>query len=244
MNFFQSIKLLLNGNKKFYGLFYSDLGFFPKNKKLYSIALTHRSASYKTKSGALINNERLEFLGDAIIEAVVTEFLYKFFPEKDEGFLTQLRSKIVSRESLNSIAIKIGIKDHLIAKFDVENNKHVFGDAFEAFVGAIFLDQGYLLTKRFINKFIFRNYIDIKELVSEDRNYKSRLIEWAQKYKIELNFDVSDDTDNNNKFHCKIFIANKFSAEGLGFSKKYAEQQAAMQVVKNIEDESEGYLEI
>jgi len=244
MSFFQSIKLLLNSNKKFYGLFYSDFGFIPKNKRLYSIALTHRSASFKTKSGSLINNERLEFLGDAIIEAVVTEFLYKFFPEKDEGFLTQLRSKIVNRDSLNAIAIKMGIKKYLVAKFDVEDNKHVFGDAFEAFVGAIFLDQGYYLTKSFINKFIFKNYIDIKELVREDRNYKSRLIEWAQKYKVELSFKVSDDTDTNNKFRCKIFVSNKFSAESVGFSKKNAEQQAASIVVKNIEKEAEGYLEI
>ena len=110
--------------------------------------------------------------------------------------------------------------------------------------GAIFLDQGYYLTKSFINKFIFKNYIDIKELVREDRNYKSRLIEWAQKYKVELSFKVSDDTDTNNKFRCKIFVSNKFSAESVGFSKKNAEQQAASIVVKNIEKEAEGYLEI
>ena len=132
----QSIKLYLHRKEKFYGLSISEWGFVPGNKGLYTLALLHKSASRYTKSGTVLNYERLEFLGDAVLGAIVAEILYKFFPNKDEGFMTRLRSNIVSRESLNIIAIKMGLSEEVIAKSDISKNKHIYGDVFEAFTGS------------------------------------------------------------------------------------------------------------
>ena len=184
----QSIKLYLHRKEKFYGLSISEWGFVPGNKGLYTLALLHKSASRYTKSGTVLNYERLEFLGDAVLGAIVAELLYKFFPKKDEGFLTRVRSKVVSRESLNELAINIGLDKAVVAKSDISRNKHIYGDVFEAFIGAMFLDQGFVNTKRFIEKFIFPNFFDIKDLVTIDTNYKSRLIEWGQKNKVDIHF--------------------------------------------------------
>ena len=228
----QSIKLYLFRKKKFYGLFYSDLGFVPQNEELFRLALIHRSAS-TYKKGFAINNERLEFLGDAVLGAIVAEMLYKFFPNKGEGFLTQLRSKIVSRESLNALAIKLGLDKEVIAKADLSRNKHIYGDVFEAFIGAIYLDQGYQLTKKFIERHIFPKYIDIAELVENDTNYKSQLVEWAQKNKKNLIFDTreQDGSLRGLIFVSEISIEGEKLGEGTGRSKKEAEQKAAREVV-------------
>ena len=135
----QSIRLFLNRKKKFYGLSISQIGFVPNNKNLYRLALLHKSASQVTPKGVVLNYERLEFLGDAVLGAIVAELLYKFFPNKDEGFLTRIRSKVVSRESLNSLAIHMGLDKAVVAKSDISRNKHIYGDVFEAFSGAMFL---------------------------------------------------------------------------------------------------------
>ncbi|MDE6450876.1 MAG: ribonuclease III, partial [Odoribacter sp.] len=123
----QSIKLYLNRNGKFYGLSISQIGFIPNNRSLYKLALLHRSASRVTTNGVVLNYERLEFLGDAVLGAIVAELLYKFFPNKDEGFLTRVRSKVVSRESLNDLAIHIGLDKAVVAKSDLSRNKHIYG---------------------------------------------------------------------------------------------------------------------
>ena len=170
----QSIRLYLNRNGKFYGLSISQIGFVPNNKSLYRLALLHKSASKMTSKGVVLNYERLEFLGDAVLGAIVAELLYKFFTKKDEGFLTRVRSKVVSRESLNELAINIGLDKAVVAKSDISRNKHIYGDVFEAFIGAMFLDHGFVNTKRFIEKFIFPNFFDIKDLVTIDTNYKKR----------------------------------------------------------------------
>ena len=188
----QSIKLYLHRKEKFFGLSISEWGFVPGNKGLYTLALLHKSASRYTKSGTVLNYERLEFLGDAVLGAIVAELLYKFFPKKDEGFLTRVRSKVVSRESLNELAINIGLDKAVVAKSDISRNKHIYGDVFEAFIGAMFLDQGFVNTKRFIEKFIFPNFFDIKDLVTIDTNYKSRLIEWGQKNKVDIHFQTDE----------------------------------------------------
>ena len=186
----QSIRLYLNRNGKFYGLSISQIGFVPNHNSLYRLALLHKSASKMTSKGVVLNYERLEFLGDAVLGAIVAELLYKFFPKKDEGFLTRVRSKVVSRESLNELAINIGLDKAVVAKSDISRNKHIYGDVFEAFIGAMFLDQGFVNTKRFIEKFIFPNFFDIKDLVTIDTNYKSRLIEWGQKNKVDIHFQT------------------------------------------------------
>lgn len=241
----QSIRLYLHRNDKFYGLSISQIGFVPGNKSLYKLALLHKSASTFTKSGMVLNYERLEFLGDAILGAIVAELLYKFFPGKDEGFLTRVRSKVVSRESLNELAINIGLNKAVVARSDISRNKHVYGDVFEAFVGAMFLDQGFVNTKRFIEKFIFPNFFNIKDLVTVDTNYKSRLIEWGQKNKVDLLFNTEEvSKGRRNKFNCTISISDESVGSAVGCSKKEAEQSAAEIVITKLNRESAGNMEI
>ena len=242
--FFQSIRLYLHRNGKFYGLSISQLGFVPRNKGLYRLALLHKSASRITSNGVVLNYERLEFLGDAVLGAIVAELLYKFFPNQDEGFLTRVRSKVVSRESLNELATHIGLDKAVVAKADLSRNKHIYGDVFEAFVGAMFLDQGFAHTKRFIEKYIFPNYFDIKDLVSIDKNYKSRLIEWGQKNKVDLNFNTESTRGKRNKFCCTICIGEEEKGRGYGSSKKEAEQCAAECVIHELQEEADGNIEI
>ena len=241
----QSIRLYLHRNDKFYGLSISQIGFVPGNRNLYKLALLHKSASRYTKNGTVLNYERLEFLGDAVLGAIIAELLYKFFPIKDEGFLTRVRSKVVSRESLNELAINIGLDKAVVAKSDISKNKYVYGDVFEAFIGAMFLDQGFVNTKKFIEKFIFPNFFNIRELVTVDRNYKSRLIEWGQKNRKELSFDVRENLKSHkNRFECAISIGGTVMGNGNGASKKEAEQNAAERVIEKLTEEAEGKLEI
>lgn len=241
----QSIRLYLNRNGKFYGLSISEIGFVPNNKGLYRLALLHKSASKMTANGVVLNYERLEFLGDAVLGAIVAELLYKFFPNKDEGFLTRVRSKVVSRESLNELAINIGLNKVVVAKSDISRNKHIYGDVFEAFIGAMFLDQGFVNTKRFIEKFIFPNFFNIKDLVSIDTNYKSRLIEWGQKNKVEIHFKTDDfNRSRRNKFCCIVCLGEEEKGKGEGSSKKEAEQNAAKIVIDLLSEEAEGNIEI
>jgi ribonuclease-3 len=241
----QSIKLYLHRKEKLYGLSFSDLGFIPRNKGLYGMALLHKSASKYTKSGTVVNYERLEFLGDAVLGAIIAELLYKFFPKRDEGELTRLRSKIVSRESLNSIAIQMGFDKEVVAKSDISKNKHIYGDVFEAFTGAIYLDQGYEMTKRFIETYIFPKFVDLQELVSVDKNYKSRLIEWGQKNKVELSINtVETHTGRRSKFISTVLIDEKVLGKGSGSSKKEAEQHSAEVAVRKIQEKGKGRVEI
>lgn len=241
----QSIRLYLNRNGKFYGLSISQIGFVPNNKGLYRLALLHKSASKITANGVVLNYERLEFLGDAILGAIVAELLYKFFPNKDEGFLTRVRSKVVSRESLNELAINIGLDKAVVAKSDISRNKHIYGDVFEAFIGAMFLDQGFVNTKRFIEKFIFPNFFNIKDLVTVDTNYKSRLIEWGQKNKVEINFRTDEfNRGRRNKFSCIVCLNQEEKGRGEGGSKKEAEQNAAKIVIDILTVEADGNIEI
>lgn len=245
MGMIQSIKLFLHRKEKFYGLSFSELGFVPRNKRLYKLALLHKSASEFTKSGAVLNYERLEFLGDAVLGAVIAEILYKFFPRKSEGDLTRLRSKIVSRESLNEIATLMGLDKEVIAKSDISKNKHIYGDVFEAFIGAIYLDQGYLKTKRFIEKHILPKYFNLQDLVTIDKNYKSRLIEWGQKNKIELNINtIETQSGRKSKFVSTISIEDVVMGKGSGASKKEAEQHSAEKAIQKIQEEGQGYVDI
>ena len=240
----RSIKLFLNRKKKFYGLSISQIGFVPNNRGLYRLALLHKSASQINAKGVVLNYERLEFLGDAVLGAIVAELLYKFFPNKDEGFLTRIRSKVVSRESLNDLAIHIGLDKAVVAKSDISRNKHIYGDVFEAFIGAMFLDQGFTTTKHFIEKFIFPNFVNIKDLVAVDKNYKSRLIEWGQKNKIEVAFLTNEYSKRKGQFICQVSINGEVKGEGIGTSKKEAEQHASQQVIEYLEKEFNDGIEI
>lgn len=234
---YQSIKLFFFPEREFYGLLYDFLGFFPNKPDLYELAFIHKSATIQ-KDGYGMNNERLEYLGDAILGAIIADILYKFFPNKDEGFLTQIRSKIVSRESLNKLAIKIGLDKQVISNVNMNNNKHIYGDAFEALIGAIYLDQGYQNTRIFIEDRIFKKHINIEEVVTVETNFKSKLIEWAQKNKKDVFFDTQEDGLDKilrlPVFISEVEVEEVKMGKGIGTSKKEAQQKAACEALKRI----------
>ena len=177
-NEIDKIRLLFNKNRESYFCFYRILGFFPRDIQIYEQALLHKSTSLRSDKGKPINNERLEFLGDAILDAVVADIVYLHFEGKREGFLTNTRSKIVQRETLNKLAVEIGL-DKLIKSSTrtSSHNSYMYGNAFEAFVGAIYIDQGYDKCKIFLEEKIIKRYIDLDKLSRKEVNFKSKLIE-------------------------------------------------------------------
>lgn len=238
-NFFIGfIKFLISKDRSFYKSFRKNFGFYPLNSKLYQIAFIHKSSSTQLSDGPTVNNERLEFLGDAILDAVISDYLFKIYPEKDEGFLTQMRSKIVKRKNLDYLAKKLGIQDFLITQIDKSNRKkHIYGNAFEAYLGAIYLDKGYKKAKEYIVKKILINHVDITRLEKTETDFKSRIIEWAQKNKQKIVFESFEDENDNSlisRFISHLFILDELKGEGIGFSKKEAEQKAAQEALKKI----------
>ncbi|MFI3304247.1 MAG: ribonuclease III [Rikenellaceae bacterium] len=227
-------KRRFGNDREYYTIFYNMLGFTPYNIELYKLALIHKSASLVLDDGTHINNERLEYLGDAVIEAITSDYLYIEFPEKNEGFLTQMRSKIVSRQSLNSIAKSLGLHQSLIASSAGSvMQKNVDGDAFEALMGAIYLDQGYNFANRLLINQIYAQYLDINTLLSNETDFKSRLIEWAQKEHHHIEFVTENDSAskvNRPLFHSSVLIGGLLVGHGVGESKKEAEQRAAQSV--------------
>lgn len=215
-------------------------GFIPHNIELYKLALIHKSASIVLEDGQHINNERLEFLGDAIIESVSSDYLFIEFPDKNEGFLTQLRSKMVSRQSLNGVAKRIGLDDHVITNAsNSSSQKHIYGDAFEAMMGAIYLDQGYDFVNRLLINKIFAKYLKMETLAESETDFKSRLIEWCQKNHHNIHFATTHDktySATHPFFYSKVLIDNIEVGHGAGESKKEAEQRAAFSVSQGIND--------
>ncbi len=203
------------------------LGIRPRNLVLYSLALIHRSASSNTPVGKL-NNERLEYLGDAIVGAVIAEYLFKKYPLKPEGELTEMRSKLVNRERLSALAKKIRLNELIIMESH-SHSKSVEGDAFEAFVGALFLDKGYEKAKHIILNKIFLANLDIDAIFLEESNYKSKIINWGQKQRKKITFHHSEVQED--KFHklykAELLIDNKTFAEGVDFTIKKAEKLAS-----------------
>ena len=198
-----------------YSLFYQILGFYPNNINLYEQAFVHRSSDIRTQEGQRINNERLEFLGDAILDAVVSDILFNKFPNKKEGFLSNTRSKIVKRDTLNDIAIKMGL-DKLVQTSIRTNthNNYIYGNAFEAFIGAIYLDQGYETCKT--------------------------LIEWGQKNRIDVSFSLIEaftDKENNPIFQFQAILAGNPCGIGIGYSKKEAQQNAAQIALTRVKND-------
>lgn len=209
-------------------------GFIAHNIELYKLALIHKSASVVLEDGTHINNERLEYLGDAVIESVTSEYLFIEFPDKNEGFLTQLRSKMVSRQTLNEVAKRIGLDDYVITHSSNNlSQKHIYGDAFEAMVGAIYLDQGYDFVNRLLINHIFVKYIKVDNLLVEETDFKSRLIEWCQKNHHSINFQTANDKTYSSShpfFYSKVLIDGIEVGYGAGDSKKEAEQRASYSV--------------
>ncbi|MFI3317500.1 MAG: ribonuclease III [Rikenellaceae bacterium] len=217
-------------------------GFAPHNIDLYKLALIHKSASLTLDDGSQINNERLEYLGDAIIEAVTSDYLYIQYPLENEGFLTQLRSKIVSRQSLNKLSKAIGLDHHIISKASGSfSQKHIFGDAFEALMGAIYLDMGYEFTNRLLINNIYYKHLNIDKLLNSETDYKSRLIEWSQKEHLAIEFRTRTDKDSTSLrplFYSKVIVGGVEVGHGVGESKKEAEQRAAFSVSQGVSDEA------
>lgn len=234
----QRVKLFSSERKEFYLFLKELLGFYPRNLKLYDLAFVHKSASFTDSQGNMVNNERLEYLGDAILGAIIADFLYNRFPHEDEGFLTKTRSKLVNRAFLTQLTHNMGlhvfINSNTTKKID---NSHIYGDALEALIGAIYLDRDYKAAKFFVTKKILSQFVDLNEIEHEDSNFKSRLIEWSQKTKRELEFETTEETNNNQKqpkFIAVVKIDNKKVGKGTGSSKKEAHQNAARETLKKI----------
>ena len=236
------VRLLFRKDKESYLCFYRMLGFYPHNISIYEQALLHKSSSIKTEKGRPLNNERLEFLGDAILDAVIGDIVYQKFEGKREGFLTNTRSKIVSRESLNRIAEQIGLLK--LVKFNTRqsaHNSYMGGNAFEALVGAIYLDRGYEYCKFFMEHRIIGTYLDLNKVSRKEVNFKSKLIEWTQKNKVEITFDLIDqsyDEFNSPVFESEVLIEGIHACKGKGYSKKESQQIASHETLNRIKKDS------
>ena len=236
------VRLLFRKDKESYLCFYRMLGFYPHDIRIYEQALLHKSSSVKTEKGRPLNNERLEFLGDAILDAVIGDIVYQKFEGKREGFLTNTRSKIVSRESLNRIAEQIGLLK--LIKFNTRqsaHNSYMGGNAFEALVGAIYLDRGYEYCKHFMEHRIIGTYIDLNKVSRKEVNFKSKLIEWTQKNKVEIVFDLinqSFDEFNSPVFESEVLIEGIHACKGKGYSKKESQQIASHETLNRIKKDS------
>jgi ribonuclease-3 len=220
------------------------LGFRPGNLKLYEIAFIHRSASFTLPDGKKVNNERLEYLGDAVLDAILSDFLFEKFPDANEGFLTKIRSRIVNRDILNQLAVSMGINKILISNVSSSHpTKNLYGDAFEALIGSVFLDKGFKKTKKLFLKNVLNKYLDLNVIVTTDTDYKSLVFEWVQKNKSNLIFTYNEEYDFNLKksvFSTTLFIDKEELGEGHGSSKKEAEQEAASMAWKRLKDNLKG----
>ncbi len=233
----QIIKLS-SDRRKLYYLLKSITGIFPKKLEIYELALIHKSAMIKSNNGEIINNERLEFLGDALLGAIVAQELYNKYPTVNEGFLTKTRSKIVNRSFLNETALKLGLKDIISSQSRIDLEKtNIMGDALEALIGAIFVDQDYKGCQKFITKKILVPYVNLNEITKHDTNFKSILIEWGQKYKHDIQFitdEIPDNCEHAPVFVSSVEIDNKVFGRGEGSSKKESQQNAAMEALQNV----------
>ena len=216
----------------------SILGFKPGNLSIYEMAFIHRSATLNMADGRTINNERLEFLGDAILDAVLSEYFFEKFPEAKEGELTRLRAKIVNREQLNILAAQIGLDTILVSHINKSSQtRHLYGDALEALIGSLFIDRGYSRTRRFIINNLLTKHIDLEKIIDTENDYKSQVFRWAQKLNRQVAFSYKDEFDNNSKklgFTADLRIDYELFGEGKGSSKKEAEQEASLRAWKKI----------
>ncbi len=207
------------------------LGFKPGNLMIYEVAFIHRSASFNLPGGQKINNERLEFLGDSVLDMILSDFLFEKYPKASEGFMTKIRSRIVNGDVLNQLAIEMGIDKLLVSNISSGHiTKHLYGDAFEALIGAIFLDKGFKKTKKYFIKNVFENYLNLQTIVNTDNDYKSMIFEWVQKKKSNLVFSYNEEYDFVHKksvFTTTLSIDKVEYGKGQGASKKEAEQDAS-----------------
>lgn len=235
---------MTNSRKEPYLLFYRLTGIIPDNLDLYEMAMCHKSTGVKDSKGNSVNNERLEFLGDAILNSIVADIVYHQFTDKGEGFLTDTRSKIVQRESLNKLAIELGIPKimQLSSKNGALHGNNVFGNAFEALIGAIYLDQGYERCNQFIESKLIASCIDVNKMAQKEVNFKSRLIEWGQSNKVPVEFEVIEtfhDRRNELTFQTHVLVNGLVGGLGVGHSKKESHQNAAKVAMKKLQEDED-----
>ena len=232
------IRVFLSEDKQLFVALKNIFGFYPGNIFLYKLAFRHKSQALELNNGSRVSNERLEYLGDAILSAVVADRLFKMFPYKDEGFLTEMRSRIVSRAQLNKLSQKLGI-DTLINANTEKNNvyRSMKGDAFEALIGAMYLDKGYNFTRQIVIEKIIRQHFDLHELENNNTNYKSQIIEWSQREKRPVEFVILNEVGHgyNKQYVVDILVDKVSMGKGRDYSIKGAEQDAAMKALLQIE---------
>ena len=231
------IRVFLSEDKQLFLALKNIFGYYPGNIFLYKLAFRHKSQAIELSNGNKISNERLEFLGDAILSAVVADHLFKMFPYKDEGFLTEMRSRIVSRAQLNKLSEKLGIDTLITANSDNNIYRSIKGDAFEALVGAMYLDKGYNFTRQIIIEKIIKQHFDLHDLETNNTNYKSQIIEWSQREKRPVEFVIVNEVGHGyNKQYVVDVLVDKVSlGKGRDYSIKGAEQDAAMKALMQLE---------
>ena len=238
MNIIDHIKLPFRKDKELYLQLYRILGILPHNISLYKLALMHKSVAHRTAKGRPANNERLEFLGDAVLDATVGHIVYDHFPGKREGFLTNTRSKLVQRETLGRLAKEMGITQLILSSGrSATHNSYMGGNAFEALVGAIYLDRGYDACMKFVQKQILSKLVNIDKVAYKEVNFKSKLIEWTQKNRVVMEFRCVEETKDENGspvFEYVCMLENIEACKGRGFSKKEAQQHAAEDTLKKL----------
>ena len=230
-NLLDRIKLHFQKDSELRKALHGMLGFYPRNLEIYRIALAHKSHVYRNRKGRSFNNERLEFLGDAILEAVVSDIVFHRFERRSEGFLTSTRSKIVQRSSLNRLAKEIGLERLLqVPSQRRGHNSNIGGNAFEALVGAIYLDRGYKTCQWFVENKIVGCLLDIENVANKEVNFKSKLLEWTQKNRVQVDFENEEALDEKNDsplFNSTILLEGLTAGEGRGYSKKESQQRAS-----------------
>jgi len=241
-NIIDAIRLNFLDEKELRRSLFEVMGFYPHNISYYNQALMHKSIGRRNEKGKPLNNERLEFLGDAMLDAAVGHIVYDHFPGKREGFLTNTRSKLVSRDTLGKLAEEMGLKRLILSNgHSSSHNSYMAGNAFEALVGAIYLDQGYEAVMRFMKQRILSRLINIDKVAYKEVNFKSKLLEWSQKNRVHMEFRMqkqSKDAESSSPvFTFQVFIEGVTGESGQGFSKKEAQQLAAEATLKRLKRE-------
>ena len=236
------IKLPFRKDKELFSALYDIMGFYPENISYYQTALTHKSSGQRNEKGKPLNNERLEFLGDALLDATVGDIVFRHFEGKREGFLTNTRSKLVSRESLGKLAEEMGLTELIKqgGQSSRSHNSYMAGNAFEALVGAIYLDQGYAAVMRFMKKRILAQMVNIDKVAYKEVNFKSKLIEWTQKNRVRMEFQMlkqEKDKQGSPVFGYQVFIEGVAGGTGQGYSKKEAQQLSSKETLQRLRRE-------
>lgn len=232
------MKLPFRKDKELYSSLFDIIGVYPRNISYYKMALMHKSVMHRNKKGKPVNNERLEFLGDAILDAVVGDIVYHHFEGKREGFLTNTRSKLVQRGTLNRVADEMGISKLILSSgHSSSHNSYMGGNAFEALVGALYLDRGYDACMTFLKKRILNQMINLDKVAYKEMNFKSKLIEWSQKNKVNLKFKlIKEEKDANGSpmFNYMVMLEGLEGCKGTGFSKKESQQNACKATLRKL----------